>query len=198
MLSSVLASIPLNKKKMFKVNRDLLSDKEYHLLKLLESKYNNTMFVNILRPLATQQSPVSLRTLDWTVVNWSKGRNVVCSSLTPGEMTNIHESYIRTLTYWKRRLFDPFRRRKRIQVVLDNGTSFDTTLGQAHFAQWIYSTGILGYVIGHMKEIELDMNRVSRLHRSRDGPRRRKRSEITTAITSRCAVYTCCSHIDFS
>ena len=61
---------------------------------------------------------MSLRSLDWAVVNWSKKHSVICSSVVPGKMTNVHHSYRATLAFWKRKLFDPFRRRNRIGINL--------------------------------------------------------------------------------
>ena len=93
-----------------------LSARERALLRHLEREYTPELVREVLRPLVTQTSPVSLRALDWAVVNWSKQHNVVCSSRVPGEMTNVHHSYRTTLAYWKRKLFDPFRRRARVGV----------------------------------------------------------------------------------
>ena len=138
-----------------------LNGKELSLLKRLNRDYTNEILKNVLIPLITQTSPVSLRALDWAVVNWSKQHNVVCSSTVPGQMTNVHFAYRGALTYWKRRLFDPFRRRDRITLMFD-GDKYETTLGQANFSLFTYQTGILAYVISHIDEIENDMNKVSR------------------------------------
>ena len=111
-----------------------------------------------------QTSVVSLRALDWTATNWSKAHNVMCHSPVPGRMTNVHHSYRTMLHHWKRKLFDPFRRRKRIEVEV-NGKVYETTLGQANFALWTYRTGVMAYVRTHTEEIEADMNAVSKVQR---------------------------------
>ena len=144
----------------FVVDRTKLSGKELSLLKILETKLTEEITRDVLLPLITQTSPVSLRALDWTVTNWSKQHNVVCSSMTPGKLTNIHHSYRNMLSFWKRRLFDPFRRRSRCQIEVD-GTVYETTLGQANFALWAYSSGTISYVLGHVGEIRRSMNAVS-------------------------------------
>lgn len=170
-----------------------LHGKEVHLLNRLNAKYTPEILRTVLVPLIDQSAPVSLRVLDWTVVNWSKQHNIMCSSATPGEMTNIHHAYHSALAYWKRRLFDPFRRRERIFVTLDE-REWETTLGQANFALFIYETGILSYAIGNVTAIEEDMNRVSKRQKMEraDAARRgltRKRTELTRPRNSMCFAY---------
>lgn len=177
----------------FHVDPSMLGGKERVLLTRLNKDYDEDSIRDVLVPLITQTSPVSLRALDWAVVNWSKSNNVVCSSAVPGQMTNIHHAYRTALAYWKRRLFDPFRRRERILLKID-GKEYDTTLGQANFALFTYETGILAYVIGHIDEIEDDMNRVSRQQKKErtEATRRgisRKRKELTAAKNNMCFAY---------
>ena len=170
-----------------------LGGKERTLLRRLRTKYTGELVRDVLFPLIDQTSAVSLRALDWCVVNWSKQHNVVCSSAVPGEMTNIHHAYHSALGYWKRRLFDPFRRRTRIIVRLD-GEERETTLGQANFALFTYETGILAYVIGNVDAIEKGhepvaaAGRPERFDAERRGVRR-KRQELTKARKSMCFAY---------
>lgn len=170
-----------------------LSGKEKTLLHRLNNAYTEDVARNVLVPLIEQTCPVSLRALDWTVVNWSKQHNVVCSSSVPGEMTNIHHAYHSALAYWKRKLFDPFRRRTRIVLHLE-GREWETTLGQANFALFTYETGILSYAIANVDAIEEDMNRVSKRQKFErfDAERRgvtRTRRELTKGRPSMCFAY---------
>tara|TARA_B110001452_G_scaffold130958_1_gene108779 strand:+ start:10523 stop:11122 length:600 start_codon:yes stop_codon:yes gene_type:complete len=179
-----------------------LCGRELTLLQLLEREYTLEVAQTVLMPLMTQTSPISLRALDWAVVNWSKQHNIVCTSIVPGQMTNIHHSYRSALKYWKRRLFDPFRRRSRVTVTIE-GNEFETTLGQANFALWSYKTGVLNYVSTNIEAIESDMNHVSqrqkRLRRDakRDGYVH-KRHELTQRNTSLCVAYRAPQCIRFS
>ena len=129
------------------------------LLHHLNANYTPAIAQAVLVPLIEQTAPISLRALDWTVVNWSKQRNAVCSSTIPGQMTNIHCAYKTALHFWKRRLFDPFRRRRRIEVVVGDEV-YETTLGQANFILFAHVTGIFAFTLSHLREIEDDMNRV--------------------------------------
>lgn len=124
---------------LFDVDRAALSRRELLLLRRLENEYTPALLRDVLKPLITQTSPVSLRALDWCVTNWAKQHNVVCSGAVPGAITNVHHAYRTTLAFWKRKLFDPFRRRLRVAVRID-GEVHETTLGQANFALWSYTT----------------------------------------------------------
>ena len=180
----------------------LLSTREHTLMQTLQREYTVDIARTVLLPLMTQTSPISLRALDWAVVNWSKQYNIVCASIVPGQMVNIHHSYRNALKYWKRKLFDPFRRRSRVTVTIED-EEFETTLGQANFALWTYKTGVLNYVTTNIDIIEADMNRVSqrqkRLRRDakRDGNVHRRR-ELTQRNTSLCVAYRAPQNIRFT
>ena len=178
---------------MFHVKDAQLTFRERGLLKRLQREYTPEIAQRVLIPLLTQTSPVSLRALDWAVVNWSKQHNVVCSSLRPGETTNVHHAYRSALHFWKRRLFDPFRRRTRIEMTVD-GEIYETTLGQANFALWTYQTGVLAYVLSHIGDIEENMNNVSQRQKKikRDAVKagtKRKRRELTPSGGAVCVAY---------
>lgn len=186
---------------MFLVDISKLASRERYLLRRLEREYTPEIARDILKPLLTQTSPVSLRALDWAVVNWAKKHNIVCSSLVPGESTNIHYAYRNTLGFWKRRLFDPFRRRSRI-IVCIGAERHETTLGQANFALWTYKSGVLAYVLTHIEEIEDDMNEVSQRQKkdrrdARNQGTRKRRTELTSTPKGMCVAYTAPSRIVF-
>lgn len=186
---------------MFEVERSKLSGREKFLLTRLESEYTEDIARRVLRPLLTQESPISLRALDWAVVNWAKKHNVVCSSSIPGKLTNVHHSYRNTLSFWRRKLFDPFRRRNRITVRID-GEAYETTLGQANFALWTHRSGVLSYVINNIDEIESDMNSISQRQKKerKDAMKkgvRRRRKELTSGPKGMCVAYSAASNIIF-
>jgi hypothetical protein len=186
---------------MFVVDHAALNRRELELLRYLEREYTPQIAQDVLKPLLAGDGPVSLRCLDWTVTNWSKKHNIVCSSAVPGQMTNVHHSYRATLNFWKRKLFDPFRRRSRIGVRICDEV-YDTTLGQANFLLWSYRSGVLAYVLGHIDAIESDMNAVSQKQKleRREAARcgvRRKRTELTAAPASMCVAYAAPCRVDF-
>lgn len=186
---------------LFVVDRSKLQRRELTLLHRLEREYSEQLARDVLLPLVTQTSAVSLRALDWAVTNWSKQHNVVCSSSVPGQLTNVHHSYRATLGFWKRKLFDPFRRRNRVVLRLD-GHEYETTLGQANFALWTYKSGVLAYVLGHVDAIEEHMNHAAQKHklaRKEAAQRgvRHKRAELTAAPGSMCVAFETPCRVDF-
>lgn len=186
---------------MFQVDPSKLSGREKFLLTRLQTEYTQEIARNVLKPLLTQESPISLRALDWAVVNWAKKHNVVCSSAVPGKLTNVHHSYRNTLSFWRRKLFDPFRRRNRILVNID-GDEYETTLGQANFALWTHRSGVLSYVINNIDEIESDMNVISQRQKKdrkeamKKGVRQR-RKELTHGPKGMCVAYSAPSSVVF-
>jgi len=181
----------MDSERIFVTDRSTLSRKEAMLLERLEREYTTQVLREALLPL--QANVVSLRSLDWAVVNWSKKHNVICTSSVPGQMTNVHQVYRTTLSFWKRRLFDPFRRRRRIHVNID-GVEYKTTLGQANFALWGYKTGILAYVLRHIDDIEHDMHRASKKQKERQATsggsvNRKPRAKLTHAAEALCIAY---------
>lgn len=134
---------------------------------------------DVLHRYATASSPVSLRALDWLVTNVAKKRTIVCVSR-EGRTFNIFHGYRLALRTFRRRMFDPFRRRLRIQYKR-KGEWFDTTIGQAFFLSWADKNGVLGFAERNVGMIEEDMNRAAvearagRKERREEGGKRRKR-----------------------
>ena len=187
---------------LFDTDVSTLSSRETVLLRKLQTSYTPELAREVLVPLIDQTSPVSLRALDWAVTNWSKVNNVICSSPIAGEYTNVHQAYVNTLAYWKRKLFDPFRRRKRIMLRLDD-KEYETTLGQANFALFAYRTGVLSYVLGHIDLIEAHMNETNHAQKrkrqeSRESGVRRKRTELTQSAPLRCVAIIAPTRVEFS
>lgn len=186
---------------MISTRNIVLKARERTLLKHLETIYTDEIARTVLAPMLTQKCNVSLRALDWLVTNYSKKYNVVCSSAVPGQITNIHYAYRTCLSHWKRRLFDPFRRRDRVHVHIDD-VEYETTLGQINFLFFCYQTGILAYAIGHIQAIETDMNEASQKHKRERREmvklgKKRRREELTQAPKSLCVAYRTSSRVVF-
>lgn len=178
----------------FRVNYKLTLMQQ-NLLRSLSSFFTEEMVRDVLHPYATQTSSVSLRCLDWLVTNHSKRENIVCMT-EAGELFNIFHGYKLGLSNYRRRSFDPFRRRLRI-FYTHEGEEFETTLGQANFLRFAHVNGVLRYAVGHKKEIEKDMNEAnSAAKKDRQAMRGKgivkKRKELTKQPNSKCSVY----HVD--
>lgn len=167
------------------------------IIPLLESE--NIIETHLI-PLVTQESVISLRALDWLVTNYSKKNNIVCRTKN-GTLFNIYHGYKTALSHFRRRNFDPFRRRQRI-FLNHKGNDFETTVGQCNFIHWAYQTGVLQYAIDNSNEIEKDMNvaaltnKTERKNQKEKGIPHRRR-ELSKAPIAKCSVYKIESHVVF-
>lgn len=159
----------------------------------IELFFTPTTVRELLEPLVNQASGISLRALDWLVTNYSKKHNIVCKTRSNG-LFNIYHGYKIALAHFRRRNFDPFRRRKRIDVLVDGEIVCESTVGQCNFLHWSYVNGVLAYAIENARDIETDMNSASAMNKAErrmqraDGVPHRRR-ELSSAPRSKCSVY---------
>ena len=158
----------------------------------------------LLVPIARQEYSISLRLLDYTMTNWAKKTTIMLSagSATPWALFSLYKDWLR---FYRRRGFDPFRRRERIffDAPAEGGGSpgveqLETTVAQLNFLRWAKIYGILDYVLLHKKEIEEDMVSTlaeSKRRRSDGRPRGQsaqakkvKREELSRAPSNKCMV----------
>ena len=104
------------------------------------------------------KSQISLRILDWFVTKYSK-KKIDCGITNNDESFDVRISYKSQLKSYKKRYFDPFRRRKKFMYYFILGDkSIITTLGQLNFFKWAFSNNILIYVEKNLKQISKEMN----------------------------------------
>tara|TARA_B100001741_G_scaffold93224_1_gene76479 strand:+ start:2669 stop:3277 length:609 start_codon:yes stop_codon:yes gene_type:complete len=176
------------------------SQRQLTIMHRISPALENGVIDQHLVPLITQHSEISLRALDWLVTNYSKKYNIVCKTKN-GTLFNIYHGYKTALSHFRRRNFDPFRRRQRITLT-SNGNNYETTVGQCNFVHWAYQYGVLAYAIEHANVIEKDMNMASFANKTerknqieRGIPHRRR--ELSKAPSTKCSVYKVESHIKF-
>ena len=105
------------------------------------------------------QKRVSLRVLDWLVTNFSKKNRIIYTLHLPNGKCvpfNLYLQYKSSLNRYKRHVFDPFRRHKRVYFMFNN-TMYSTTVGQLNFMHWAFEHQIVQYAQSRMTEIEADM-----------------------------------------
>ena len=73
-------------------------------------------------------------------------------------MVNVYSTYKSWLRNYRRKNFDPFRRRIRITFSLPDGAVHETTVGQLNFIYWCTINGVIEYTRANMCAIETDMN----------------------------------------
>lgn len=157
---------------------------------------------DLLVPLVNQESKISLRALDWLVTNYAKKNNIVCQTK-DNQIFNIHHGYKVALSHFRRRNFDPFRRRARLRVQLNGEVVCDSTVGQCNFLHWSHTNGVLKYAMDNVTQIEADMNRASATHKAEKRANILKgvlarRHELSCAPTAKCLVYEIDTFVKFS
>jgi len=166
----------------------------------------------LLVPVATQEYAVSLRLLDYTMTNWAKKTRYMTLLNTahgPSPL-NIFSLYKDWLRYYRRRGFDPFRRRERIFFLQpSDGSVLDTTVAQLNFLRWADLYGIMTYVQANKDQIEGDMMQTlseskKRRLQSQEGEdpepaaaKRRKRVELSRAPMAKCVIYPIQQNVHF-
>ena len=170
--------------------------------------FDDDIVTRLLLPVAMQEYAISLRLLDYTMTNWAKKTRIMVEMNTsrgkiPWNLFSLYKDWLR---FYRRRGFDPFRRRERIffSHTFPDGTqeTLDTTVAQLNFLRWAEMYGILDYVSAHKEEIEEDMmktlgeskrRRVEAQRRPREvaqtGAKKRKRAELSRAPAAKCVVY---------
>lgn len=180
-----------------------LNPRQLSILAKLSSYYSDDKVLTVLQPLINQEGNISLRALDWLVTNYAKKHNIVCLSQN-NTLFNIHHGYKIALTYFRRRNFDPFRRRQRIQVICPGETTIQmvSTVGQCNFLQWADVNGVLLFARENSKAIEADMNTSTantkaEKRKSNETGVILKRKELSSAPSAKCLVYQIETNVSF-
>jgi hypothetical protein len=145
----------------------------------------------ILVPITSLISKLSLRILDWFVINYSR-RHHISISKENGSVVRIYDDYRAWLRHWKRSLFDPFRRGHRVFYTCD-GMRYSTTVGQLNYLYWVEISGVLHFANSNLTLIEKDMNdrlKECQLEKSlkKKSGQKRKRSDLCKAPSVECVI----------
>lgn len=139
---------------------------------------------------------VSLRVLDWLVTNFSKKNRIIYTLHLENGTTvpfNLYLQYKASLNRYKRHVFDPFRRHKRVYFVFKQHM-YSTTVGQLNFMHWAFKHNIITYAQSRMAEIEADMtqcikeNQKDKEHFKKRG-KKRCRKPLCKIVPRKCFVY---------
>lgn len=107
------------------------------------------------------ESDISLRILDWFVTRYSAQHKITFETHSDQQF-NVHISYKAQLKSFKKRYFDPFRRRRKINYNYDKDDTDKrilTTIGQLNFFRWAISNHVIQYVQDNYQEIIRAMNK---------------------------------------
>jgi len=99
-----------------------------------------------------QRGPISLRLLDYFVVNYAVDYAVTYIHPKTGQEYDVGKAYETQMKTYHKQLFDPFRRGSRSMIVLrysdpdGNQQQFHTTMAQLNFFKWLIENHILAYI----------------------------------------------------
>jgi len=130
-------------------------------------KITNT--IHTVANIIEGKSDISLRLIDWFVTNYSKKYNTIVPLKDANKNVihfNVYLSYRSQLKSYSKHLFDPFRRRDRIEFPYENEkkqrATIETTVGQLNFFRWILQNNLLQYIVQNHDEIESDMLKIQK------------------------------------
>ena len=167
-------------------------------LRELYPYFDESKRASLLIPIVRSKCDVSLRALDWFVVNYAKRRKVVCS----GHDESVFTLYKNWLRHFRRRDFDPFRRRQRIKFKVHDGDWEETTVGQLNFLKWCETYNVIAQARHNLGQVEADMTRTlaeskkSRLMCIENGQKKR-RTPLTPLTGAKCHVFPIDTTVEF-
>lgn len=130
--------------------------------------------VELMLDIIEGKSRISLRFLDWFVTRYAnKYKTSFKLSEEDEDEFIVHISYKAQLRSYKKRYFDPFRRRKKFFYTLDlnknnrdENESYErrihTTIGQLNFFRWAFTNDIVSYVDENFDDIYAIFNKTNK------------------------------------
>ena len=127
------------------------TSKETYYFKMVDKFFKSASDLEIKNMLKIIEglSNISLRLLDWFVTRYANKHKTSYEIDDDGETFPVYISYKAQLKSYRKRYFDPFRRRKKFYYYfkLDNKKEkFITTIGQLNFFRWAFCNKVIGYV----------------------------------------------------
>lgn len=148
-----------------------LSKKETFYYKIID-KYYKTLDIKkivIMIDIIDGKSKISLRLLDWFITKYADKHKIRFEQNDDNEHDkfdekidrgfNVHISYKAQLKSYKKKYFDPFRRRKKFRYYFgkDSVLSLCTTIGQLNFFRWTFINGIIDYIVDNYSTLSKAM-----------------------------------------
>lgn len=134
----------------------------YNMINKFFNKCNNAMIEKMIN-IINGDNLVSLRFLDWFVTRYCylyKLSINVNNEFVKEDNLNINISYKAQLKSFKKKNFDPFRRKKKFYYNIGTYNML-TTIGQLNFFRWAFSNNIISYTEDNYKDIIAKFNHVN-------------------------------------
>lgn len=146
----------MNYKKKF-TNREILDLNSLTSFynKLDDNKVNKMIEIINKNKNISKDNKISLRLLDYFITKYSSYHNITLNN-SRNDSNPLHVNYKAQLKMYRKKYFDPFRRREKIIFKIKN-IEFETTIGQLNFFKWAFQYNILDYVDKYKSKIEKSM-----------------------------------------
>lgn len=178
-----------------------LTKKETYYYKIIDKYYKSLEEEKVIQmiDIIEGRSTISLRLLDWFVTRYANKYkiryNKVDDPNNPKEIKfdksidkgfNVHISYKAQLKSYKKKYFDPFRRRKKFKYFFnkENNIYLCTTIGQLNFFKWAFNNHVIDYVTFKYKIISKAMGTSNKLDKTRKQKNTKKVSNKKKLTTS--------------
>jgi hypothetical protein len=132
--------------------------------------------------IINSESDISLRILDWFVTKYSK-KHANFDGV--DESFDVRISYKAQLKSYRKKYFDPFRRRKKFFYNFereDIGKKILTTLGQLNFFRWAINKNILKFVESNLNIIITEMNQIYKNDKHKKKKKSSKKGQVNLNV----------------
>lgn len=149
-----------NMNTFFKSKREMLI---YKMVRDFFLKNCNKKTIEKMVDIIEKNSDISLRILDWFVTKYTKKKiNIIIDNEEVREF-DVHISYKGQLKSFKKKIFDPFKRKEPCKFNFawdpeDPTKKVTTTLAQLNFFKWAITNKIIDYVEANLIQITKAMN----------------------------------------
>jgi hypothetical protein len=155
--------VPCDNANLMDQDKSKIQKKEVYYYRMIDNFFRDCDKAHISNMIQIIQgeSDISLRILDWFVTRYSAQYKITFETNSDKQF-NVHISYKAQLKSFKKRYFDPFRRRRKINYNYDKDDTNKrilTTIGQLNFFRWAISNHVIKYVQENYQEIIRAMNK---------------------------------------
>lgn len=139
---------------------------------------NNKEYLDQIYDIVESNSTiVKLAMIDYFVTIYSK-KHKCFIELPDYEYYYINDEYKNQLKSYTKKLFDPFKRFKKIDFEYDN-IKMTTTVGQLNFLKWAIKNGIIEYIEEHYENINIEMTKHLEEKRKKQEAKKIKKNTIS-------------------
>jgi hypothetical protein len=148
--------MPRTKSLIKKIKTDNTDQMSELLLNSLQVFFvNNIDALYKINDILSNKNGVKLALIEYFVTNYSKKKK--CFYEVNDDLFFVYNEYKNQLKSYSKKLFDPFKRKKKIQFNYDK-ISIVTTVGQLNFFKWIIENNVLEFIEENHEDIDLNMN----------------------------------------